>query len=262
MGVAPSASSGGERARAGPAAGPRKVRLGSIGQRRAHEHVADLLRREIALGLIQYGEALPPERDLARILGVGRATVQGAVRLLESEGLVQARRGRGGGTFVVAPVGSPVSARRMVERIRRDRERIAEAVSFRLEVEPTAAALAALRRTEEDLDRLRELVERGRTAATHVAAGKVDTQFHVAVVHAARNRFFVDAVEEVRLVLNDVVLSMSGTRYWPASHPNGPGDHGAILRALAAADPRAARAAMARHVDGVTRNMTAFLEAL
>jgi DNA-binding GntR family transcriptional regulator len=77
-----------------------RLRFARVEQPRAHEFVAEQLRREIALGIIQPGSRLPSERDLAQLFGVSRITVQQAVNLLESEGLVWARRGRGGGTFV------------------------------------------------------------------------------------------------------------------------------------------------------------------
>ena len=70
---------------------------------RAHEIVAEQIRRHVGLRLIGRGDALPPERELARTFGVGRATVQQALRELEADGLVVSRRGRHGGTFVMGP---------------------------------------------------------------------------------------------------------------------------------------------------------------
>ena len=73
-----------------------------IEQVRAHEYVAEQIRRQITLRLVASGEPLPAERDLASMFGVGRATVQAAIRLLEADRLVETRRGRRGGTFVTA----------------------------------------------------------------------------------------------------------------------------------------------------------------
>src|SRR5256885_1565515 len=79
---------------------PTAVRFERIQQLRAHEYVAEQIRRHIALRLIKPGEALPAERELAGMFGVGRPTIQHALRLLEAAGLVEARRGRTGGTFI------------------------------------------------------------------------------------------------------------------------------------------------------------------
>ena len=74
-----------------------------IRQQRAHEYVAEQIRRHIGLRLVAPGESLPSERELAAMFGVGRVTVQQALRVLESEHLVESRRGRSGGTFVIKP---------------------------------------------------------------------------------------------------------------------------------------------------------------
>src|SRR2546429_1412790 len=84
------------------------------------------------------------------MLGLARATIQQAVRILESEGLVRARRGRGGGTFVTGPPSDSVSRHRLIAHVSRNRRPIEEAVTYRLEIEPAAAGEAAPARTAGD----------------------------------------------------------------------------------------------------------------
>ena len=72
------------------------VEFEPIQQLRAHEYVAEQIRRHIALRLIRPGESLPSERELATLFGVGRPTIQQAMGLLEADHLVEARRGRRG----------------------------------------------------------------------------------------------------------------------------------------------------------------------
>ena len=60
------------------------VSFDPIQQLRAHEYVAEQIRRHIALRLVGPGEALPSERELAAMFGVGRPTIQHAMRLLET----------------------------------------------------------------------------------------------------------------------------------------------------------------------------------
>ena len=71
----------------------------AIEQQRAHEYVAEQIRRQIGLGIIAPGEALPPERELARLFGVGRVTIQLAIGTLEADRLITTRRGRSGGNW-------------------------------------------------------------------------------------------------------------------------------------------------------------------
>src|SRR6266576_4987980 len=127
------------------------VRFSRIEQPRTHVYLAEQLRREITLGVLPTGGTLPPERELAAMVGVARATVQQAVRMLESEGLVTARRGRGGGTFVTGPASDSVSRHRLNAHVSRNRRPIEEAVTYRLEIEPAAAGEAARARTADDL---------------------------------------------------------------------------------------------------------------
>ena len=105
------------------------VQFDRIEQLRAYEYVAEQIRRQIMLRLVQTGQALPPVRELADMFRVGRTTVQQAIVELEEEGLVERRRGRTGGTFVIGPVRSPVGMRRLLSSLRRERQMIEEALA-------------------------------------------------------------------------------------------------------------------------------------
>ena len=64
------------------------------------DEVEDRLVTAVAVGEYLPGSRLPPERELAALLGVARVTVRGALARLVDRGLLETRRGRGGGTFV------------------------------------------------------------------------------------------------------------------------------------------------------------------
>ncbi len=83
----------------------RPVRGGNVFE----DTVARLLQT-IRLGIVQPGEPLPPERDLATRLSVSRDTVREAIRSLSDAGYLVSRRGRYGGTFVNDPLPQPPSA--------------------------------------------------------------------------------------------------------------------------------------------------------
>src|SRR2546430_6456771 len=103
------------------------------------------------------------------MFGVARATVQQAVRMLESEGLVTARRGRGGGTFVTGPASDSVSRHRLIAHVSRNRRPIEEAVTYRLQIEPAAAGEAPPGRTADDLAGLRQIAGRAARSEEHTA---------------------------------------------------------------------------------------------
>ncbi|MEO7745984.1 MAG: GntR family transcriptional regulator, partial [Actinomycetota bacterium] len=74
----------------------RPIRAGN-----AFEECVERLLQSVSLGLVEPGEKLPAERDLAARLGVGRQTLREAIRELAAAGWLQSRRGRHGGTFVL-----------------------------------------------------------------------------------------------------------------------------------------------------------------
>ena len=212
---------------------------------RAHEEVAEQLRRGITLRLVGADGVLPPERDLARQFRVGRATVQRAIALLQAEGLVERRRGRHGGTFVVGHVDVNSGASRLIYVLRRTREQIEEVLPFRLAVEPAAAALAALAASPRDLDAIATATEAAAAASTDGEFMTYDTEFHLAVARASHNRFFAETVEHLRLALNDTLAALPDSDAW---HSWSNEEHRRVVRALRGRDAETARDAMAAHV--------------
>jgi GntR family transcriptional repressor for pyruvate dehydrogenase complex len=77
--------------------------------RKSYEQVADQLRDLIVRGQLRQGGRLPPEATLARELGVSRATVREALRLLAAQGLIRTAKGSGGGSFVTLPTVDHIS---------------------------------------------------------------------------------------------------------------------------------------------------------
>ena len=77
--------------------------------RKTHEVVAGQLRDRILSGELQVGDRLPPEDELTEVFGVARTTLREALRVLESQGLITIRRGRGGGPVVTHPSLEPAA---------------------------------------------------------------------------------------------------------------------------------------------------------
>jgi GntR family transcriptional regulator, transcriptional repressor for pyruvate dehydrogenase complex len=226
---------------------------------RVHEYVAEQLRRLIALRIVTAGRSLPPERELARQYGVGRATIQRAITVIEEEGLVERRRGRRGGTFVVGAdtraAGAPIILRRLGE----SRDAIEDAVAFRLELEPGIAAAAAEMRTPSSLERITRACHDAAAAEDDAQFMEHDTEFHLAVAAATRNRFYVAAAEQFRVVLNDALVALPDSRLW---HQRSVYEHENILAAIEMADPCAAREAMRVHAGNTGQSVRALLAAL
>jgi DNA-binding FadR family transcriptional regulator len=153
--------------------------------------VAEQVVALITSGQWPVGTRIPPENALVGRLGVSRNTVREALRSLVHTGMLEARPGDG--TYVKAP--SELEAP-LVRRARR--ARLEEAVEVRALLEQQAARLAALRRTEADIRRLRVLLEQQRKASEaddRAAYAKADAELHRAVVACAGNEFLAEIYE-------------------------------------------------------------------
>jgi GntR family transcriptional repressor for pyruvate dehydrogenase complex len=230
-----------------------------IEQPRAYEYAAEQIRRQINLRLIPAGQPLPPERELARMFGIGRATLQQAIQILEHDGLVERRRGRAGGTFVSSPVPPHVSKTRLLERLREERALIEDALEFRLSVEPEIGAAAATSRARTDLAVLKASCRSAEVATNDAEFMRLDTEFHLAVGRATNNRFFIEATEDIRLALNDALIALPESRLW---HARSNKEHRTVLNAIETQRPARARSALRAHIGNTDKSIRALLHAL
>jgi GntR family transcriptional regulator, transcriptional repressor for pyruvate dehydrogenase complex len=236
-----------------------EVRFEPIQQLRAHEYVAEQIRRHIALRLIQPGESLPSERELATMFGVGRPTIQHALRLLEADNLVEARRGRHGGTFVSEPAGDEEAMDELIARLRRQRKELEELIVYRRAIEPAIARLAAESRRRTDVAAMRDTLERMAAAANEADYMRHDTEFHLAVARGSRNRYAAAQIEEIRMRLNDAMTLLPESKAW---HERIDFEHGQIADAIEGRDGDAAAAAMGVHVANSEQGLRAVLAAV
>jgi len=235
------------------------VRFERIQQLRAHEYVAEQIRRHISLRLIQPGEALPAERELAVMFGVGRPTIQNALRLLEAAGLVESRRGRTGGTFVSQRDGDSLAADEMIVRVMRHRKDLEDLLQYRSLIEPQVARTAARARRPEDVAAMRTAIE-GMVAATNEPEYmKHDTDFHIAIARATGNALLTDAIEDVRMKLNDAMTLLPESDTW---HRRISREHEALFEAIENGDADRAERLMEQHVANSEQSLRAVFAAI
>src|SRR5207302_682707 len=140
------------------------------------------------------GESLPSERELAATFGVGRPTIQHALRLLEADRLVETRRGRRGGTFVCAPATDAGAMDDLVARVLRQRDELEEVLAYRRVIEPRVAREAARTRRKDDLSAMATAIACMAQSAAEPDYMRYDTEFHLAIASATRNRFLLGAI--------------------------------------------------------------------
>jgi DNA-binding FadR family transcriptional regulator len=230
-----------------------------VNQVRAHEYVAEQIRRHIKLHLVGPGEALPSERELVRQFGVGRPTIQMALRLLEAEHLIEVRRGRNGGTFILAPIEDQDARYELIARIRRRQPEIEELLDFREVIEPAIAGVAANKRRQVDLKKMRAALRELDAASNEAGYMRYDTELHLALAAATYNRFLTSSAEEVRRGLNDVISLLPESDVWQGRIGD---EHHRLVDAIEQRDGAAATEVMRVHVAHTRQGVLAVLAAI
>lgn len=208
----------------------------------SYQAVAELLSREIALGNFVAGDKLPAERVLAEQLGVARETLRQALRVLEGSGQIEVKRGARGGAFVLANASNGQAA---IEELRTRKRDLLDNLEFRRIIETQAAALAALRRTEEHLMQMELIQELLLQARTVDEARRADTAFHATIAQASNNPFLMRAVEDARVLMFGLTDAIPFEFQTKTSYES----HGQILRAIRDQDHQLASQSMHHHIE-------------
>jgi DNA-binding FadR family transcriptional regulator len=235
------------------------VRFERIQPLRAHEYVAEQIRRHISLRLIQPGESLPAERELAVMFGVGRPTIQNALRLLEATGLVEARRGRSGGTFVSQREGDSLAEDELIVRVMRNRKELEDLLQYRMVVEPAVARIAASSRRNPDLAAMRKAIRGMAAATTEPDYMRHDTDFHIALARSTGNAVLVHAIEDIRMKLNDAMTLLPESDSW---HRRISREHEELFEVIERGDGEEAERVMQQHVANSEQSLHAVLAAI
>ncbi|MGQ7297756.1 FadR/GntR family transcriptional regulator [Quadrisphaera sp. KR29] len=246
------------RADAGPDAGADLAAevLRPVRGLHAFEACVEQLGTAVRLGLYPRGSLLPAERELAERMGVSRATLREAIAALRAAGVVQTRRGRGGGTVVVQRPTLPqrTSAAQRAAR----RSAWLDVLDFRRIVEPGAAALAASRDlTETQRQRLRTAHAAVVSAAQPATHRQADSRFHLTVASLTGSPHTIEAVTAVQAGLHEM---LSAIPVLPTNIDHSDAQHARIAAAVLEGDGPRARRAMEEHCDDTAALLRGLLD--
>ena len=204
----------------------------------------EAVTERIQSGQYKLGDQLPTEKDMIEEFGVSRTVVREAIANMKASGLVSTQQGKG--AFVID---EGVRAFRISEENLSVVEEVLEALELRIAIESEAAALAARRRTPEELAPHRRRLRgdgpggrRGESTIQH------DIAFHRTIAHATGNRHFLGLFNYLGEVL--VPRARVPTHQYDAKTMQDymrriGEEHRQIVAAIAAGDSDAARAASA-----------------
>jgi DNA-binding FadR family transcriptional regulator len=212
--------------------------------RQRYEQVADLLAADIRAGRLVPGERLPSERDLARRLEVGRASVREAIAALQVAGLVETRPGSG--TFVAA---TPDEVREVHDSSPSD------LLEARAMFEPQVARLAAQRgRPDEEIEALLAMME----DATGDVWNDCDRRFHQRIAALTGNPVVLDLADRIAAVMDEPLWQRlrDDSIAVPGRTTLHLAEHRMIYEAIAEGDADAAELYASQHIRRVRRYMT------
>ncbi|KAB1662919.1 FadR/GntR family transcriptional regulator [Pseudoclavibacter sp. CFCC 13611] len=204
----------------------------------ATEYVRQNLEHAISAGVVKVGQRLPSEAALAARFGVSRSVVREALRVLEVRGTTATRVGVG--TFVIAT--EPIS------QVDFAGFGATDLVEARPHIEIPAAGLAAVRRSEHDLEHMQGLIESMQRTDDPDEWVRQDTELHLAIAEASGNRVFTTVLRSIKaaLALQSGQLNDGSNRRLPSEH-----EHRSIVAAIAQGSITEAEDAMRFHLDQV-----------
>ncbi|MFE0776330.1 FadR/GntR family transcriptional regulator [Streptomyces sp. NPDC058861] len=226
----------------------RPVRAGN-----GFEEALKQILQVVRLGLVPDGERLPAERELADRMGISRVTLREVLKVLQEQGLVESRRGRYGGTFVLprTRTGDEDELRRRIASVD-----VEDTLRFREVLEVGAAGLCAAHGLDAaGAERLRSAL-----AATHDAPlgdyRRQDTLLHLTLAELSGSPSLTARYAAVRATVNDLLdcIPLLVRNLEHSQH-----QHTALVEAVLDGDADAAREVMREHCAGTAALLRGFL---
>jgi DNA-binding FadR family transcriptional regulator len=214
---------------------------------KASDVLADKLRQQILDEGLPEGTPLPTERELVARSGLSRGSVREALRVLETEGLIVTKAGRNGGSAIRRPSRESIS-RSFELFLRSHGVRFDALIEARESVEPAAARLAALHRTDDDIAEMSAIHQEMEATPDNAAKfAKLNLKWHMSVVKASKNELLITFVDAISRPI------YAATEYQSLNTPDLRHEvlqvHGRVMEAIIARDPEAAYRRMQRHMN-------------
>jgi GntR family transcriptional repressor for pyruvate dehydrogenase complex len=214
------------------------------------ESPSDIIIRKIKSllnnGELKPGDRLPAERKLAEQFGVGRAYVRDAIKKLEFYGVLKTLPQSGS---VVAGLEIPALEGLITDVLKLDNYDFYSLVETRLILETNAARLCALRRSDEDLEKIEEALQVYLEKANRgVNAVDEDMAFHRCIAEGSKNM----VIKSLMMIITpDILRSFHDYRVCQSVETVSINEHINLLEYIRAKDSEAAAATMRLHLNGV-----------
>ena len=218
--------------------------------RRAFEDIASQIKQAILSERLIDGDRLPPERALADQFQVGRVTIREAFRTLETMGLIEVKKGSGGGAFVRA-ADPEAMASMIMDRFQLEGTTHDQMIEARIGIECAIMSSAIKHATEDDIEKIREDIEVSKKVLKPEHAGEIVERminFHILLAEASHNipykMFIRSMMQWASRKLRDWVPSPEEQQYSYSSHKE-------VFEAIEARDVRLAQRLIREHIGNI-----------
>lgn len=233
------------------------VLLHRVKKVRISETVVDQILDLIEDGSLKVGDQLPGERDLVNQLQVGRASVREALRILEAQGVIEVRPGKG--TFVV---GENIEGDEgIVQWFKQHIDEEYDFLEVRDALDRKAAVLAAQRASESDVAAMTELLQEADECLERGDLDgmvSLDKQFHCSIAESSGNDMLCHLLVSVHEAMVNPRRSLIRLKGRAAVSQK---EHYAILEAIRQRDPEAAERAISAHNKSVREAVKSLTDA-
>ena len=217
--------------------------MGNTAKKRNYEIISQRITERILDGEYKIGDRIPAEAELVAEFGVGRSSVREAVKSLQIQGILESTPGRG--TFVTAEALICISNGHVSDSVLQP-DSLGNILEARMALEQEIAWLAAMRRTDEDIEELQGTVDKLNQAEKTGALVSGSTGFHKLLSRATRNPVLIDLYNSILESFYQIRLARTVSMI--SQHRQGNSEHQAILDAVKNRDPEEARRLMFTHM--------------
>ncbi len=229
--------------------------LEQIEIRKPTELIIQQIKRQIATGVLKPGDKLPPERDLAKRLSVGRGYIREAIKRLEFYGILKTIPHKG---TIVSSLGVKALEGLISNVLELERENFSSLVETRLILETNAARLTAMRATDDEIikiekahDEYRELALKG------IPNIEIDFLFHLRIAEFCKNPVLRSIISLITPDIISYSMSIAGDQQgYRELSKFVINEHLAIMNAIMSRQPEQASNAMGRHLNRILTLVT------
>ncbi|MFT9846356.1 FadR/GntR family transcriptional regulator [Aneurinibacillus sp. REN35] len=223
------------------------------------EKISQKISRELLTmieeGRFPPGSKLPTEMELASQFGVSRVPIREALSVLRAMGVISSQQG--GGSYVEDS--APFSLLQHFHIHKANADNVRHLFEMRRMLEPEAAYLAALRRTPEDLKRIRDVLKllESELISTDKTGLEADVEFHRSIIHASHNPVLIHTMENLSsLYKNALSITLKQNLGLKRKRQIVYKEHYDILYAIESEEPELAKVQSTIHLKNAEKKLS------